>query len=450
MDPCGNSLWLLSYATRILVRIPEPLMIQLRVSYSISRLYTIRELITRQRKLDLERTVIETGVKSIVHLAARKLMLTILQMLPDLETGGVEQNTLEIGQALNAAGHRSLVMSGGGRMVTALELGGTEHHTWPIGRKSLWTLRLIPGLRRFLTEQRVDIVHARSRVPAWLAYLALRGMDPDQRPRFVTTVHGIYSVNRYSAVMARGEQTICVSHYVKDYVLTNYPQTDPKRLVVIDEGLDRDQYPSGYQPSPAWLESWRQQYPELQGRFILTLPGRITRLKGHEGLLKTVRGLREHDVPAHGLIVGEPPQHRQRYFDDLQRWVDEMALRNHITFTGHRDDVREIMAISDILFSFSTTPESFGRTTLEALSLGRPVIGYDHGGVGEQLSRLFPQGRVPLHDWKTAQETALRWWHDGHPPVPTQIPYSLERMCEETLELYSRLASPNRQAGRCP
>src|SRR5574340_1156848 len=133
---------------------------------------------------------------------ARKL--TVLQLLPALESGGVERGTLEVADALVQRGHRALVMSGGGRLVAPLTKLGAEHYTWPIGVKSPRTLLLVGKLRRFLIEQRVDIVHARSRVPAWIACLAWRGMDLATRPRFVTTVHGMYGVNRYSRVMTRG------------------------------------------------------------------------------------------------------------------------------------------------------------------------------------------------------------------------------------------------------
>src|SRR5512135_1110470 len=137
--------------------------------------------------------------------------LTILQVLPTLESGGVERGTLEVAQALIERGHRALVMSVGGRMVPALLKTGADHFAWPIGVKSLRTLLLVGKLRRFLIEHQVDVVHARSRVPAWVAWLAWRGINPRTRPRFVTTVHGLYSVSRYSRIMTRGEAVIAVS-----------------------------------------------------------------------------------------------------------------------------------------------------------------------------------------------------------------------------------------------
>ncbi|MCB1818768.1 MAG: glycosyltransferase, partial [Gammaproteobacteria bacterium] len=152
--------------------------------------------------------------------------LTVLQALPALQSGGVERGTLEVAHHLVSRGHRSLVVSAGGGMVDRLTQEGSGHLTLPIGRKSLLTLRLVPALRRYLREQRVDVLHIRSRMPGWVAYLAWRGMDPATRPRLVSTVHGMYSVNAYSAVMTRGERVIAVSDTVRDYIAANYPRID--------------------------------------------------------------------------------------------------------------------------------------------------------------------------------------------------------------------------------
>ena len=146
--------------------------------------------------------------------------LTVLQTLPALHSGGVERGTLEIARALVAAGHRSIVVSDGGRLVEQLEREGSEHITMPVHRKSLASLFQIRPFRRLLEELKPDIVHARSRIPAWIAWLALRRMNPATRPRFVTTVHGMYSVSPYSAIMTKGEVVIAVSETVRDYVLS--------------------------------------------------------------------------------------------------------------------------------------------------------------------------------------------------------------------------------------
>lgn len=361
--------------------------------------------------------------------------LTVLQILPALQGGGVERGTLEVARHLVQHGHRSLVMSAGGRMVAQLEVEGATHFAWPVARKSLFTLRLIPRLRRFLLEHKVDILHVRSRMQAWVAYLAWRGMDPATRPRLVTTVHGLYSVNRYSKVMLRGERIIAVSNTVRDYILRNYPDTDPSRIEVIYRGVDAAEFPYGYRPAPDWLSAWRAQYPQLVGKRIVTLPGRLTRLKGHEDFIALIARLKAGGLPVHGLIVGGEDPKRLGYARELRRTVADQGLTADITFIGHRADMREVFAVSDLVLSLSSKPESFGRTVLEALRLGVPVVGYNHGGVGEILATAYPAGLVELGNMDALIER-ITGLLEQPVVVADSGAYPLAAMLEQTLALY--------------
>ncbi|MHB8454395.1 MAG: glycosyltransferase family 4 protein [Acidiferrobacterales bacterium] len=362
--------------------------------------------------------------------------MSVVQILPALEGGGVERGTLEVAAELVRCGHRSIVISGGGRLVDELVCGGSEHISWPVGRKSLFSLRFVSRLRNFLHEQHVDILHARSRLPAWLAYLAWRGMDPALRPHLVTTVHGMYSVSRYSAVMTRGERVIAVSDAVKEYVLQNYAMP-AGRLRVIHRGIDPGAFPYGYRAPESWRREWYGQYPFLSDQFVLALPGRITRRKGHADFIRLVSRLRACGYPARGLIVGaEDPRHAA-YAEEL-RILARASGPQLITFAGERSDLREIYTVSDLVLSLSTRPESFGRTVLEALSLGIPVVGYRHGGVGEVLDTIFPAGAVPPGD-AGALEAKVVGFMRSRPKVPVSQPFSLDRMLDQTLELYREL-----------
>jgi glycosyltransferase involved in cell wall biosynthesis len=364
--------------------------------------------------------------------------LTVLQLLPALNAGGVERGTQEVAAALARGGHRSLVMSGGGRLVTTLEAAGSEHFQWAVGHKSLLTLRLVGPLRRFLAAQQVDILHARSRLPAWLAWLALRGMDPRTRPRFVTTVHGLNSVNAYSAVMTRGERVIAVSGFARDYWLAHYAELEPERITVIPRGVDPAAFPRGFQPDSDWLADWYRQYPQTRGRHLVTLPGRVRRDKGLHDFVALIAGLRDCGVPVHGLVVGDTRSGRQRLDRDLRTRIARARLGDALTFTGYRNDVREIMALSNAIVSLSVKPEAFGRTINEALSLGVPVAGYAHGGVGEQLAQHFPAGAVPPGD-ANAMIDRLARWYAVPPSLQEAGVHSLEVMLRETLELYQEL-----------
>ncbi len=368
------------------------------------------------------------------------MQLTVLQILPALDVGGVERGTLEIAQALVKAGHRSIVISAGGRLVQQLRDEGSEHIDMAVGKKSLWTLKYVQELRALFRKEKVSVVHARSRLPAWISWLAWHGMNPVNRPRFITTVHGPYSVNPYSRIMVRGERIIAISEFIRDYILKNYSGIDPAVINVIPRGVAPEQFPHGYKPSATWLASWQEKYPHLAGKFLMTLPARITRWKGHEDFIEILQQAVQHGLSVHALVAGAPHGRRQTFYEELIRKAGLYGLANHITFLGHRDDLREIMAVSDVVFSLAQEPEAFGRTALEALSLGVPVIAYDHGGASEVLSALFPAGRVSPLNTRAAFQL-LEQFIAARPVVPARNPFTLERMTSNTLALYERLCA---------
>ena len=370
---------------------------------------------------------------------AEEKKLTVLQLLPALKSGGVERGTLEVAQALVEHGHRALVMSAGGRLVAPLVASGAEHFAWQIGKKSLKTLLLVDKLRKFLLENKVDIIHARSRVPGWIAYLAWRRMNPATRPRFVTTVHGPYSVSAYSAVMTKGERVIAISKMIVNYIVRNYPKVSQKNVCLIYRGVDPAQYPSGYVPPADWVCRWHQEQPGLTGKKILLLPARLTRWKGQTDFIDMLAEVIKTRPDVHGLIVGETHPRKRAFMSELEALSNQHGVSKHLSFISHRSDLREIMAVSDIVYSLSREPEAFGRVSLEALSLGKPLIAYDHGGVKEQLAAILPEGAVPVCDIQQAARKTLRWL-DFPPQVPEHNPFTLEHMLTATLDVYRELA----------
>lgn len=364
--------------------------------------------------------------------------LTVVQVLPTLESGGVERGTLEVAAELVRRGHRSIVISAGGRMVQDLVAHGSEHIDWPIGKKSLSTLKFVWRLRRLLRDQQINIIHVRSRLPAWIVWLAWRGMLAHDRPHFITTVHGRYSVNRYSAIMLKGEQVIAVSETIRQYILENYPQADPDKITLIPRGIDPHEFPHGYCPDEKWSSKWYEMYPQLKHKKVLVLPGRITRLKGHDDFINLIFKLREKGLPMHGVIVGEEDPRRREYAQELHTRVHKLGLDSDITFTGYRADMKEIYAVSDIILSLSSKPESFGRTALEALKVGTPVVAYEHGGVGEILRDIFPEGRVPVSDFTLLMEKVIGILNVP-PTVGSNTSYSLQAMLDSEIEQYIKV-----------
>ena len=362
--------------------------------------------------------------------------LTVVQLLPALESGGVERSTLEISDALVQAGHRAIVVSAGGRMLPQLLALGGEHVTIDVGRKSLMTLRHVPALRQLFAQ--ADIVHARSRLPAWMARLALRGMT--QPPHFVTTVHGLNSPSRYSAVMASGERAICVSDTVREYILLHYPRVDPGQLIVIPRGIDPAEFPHAPMPDPAARARITALHQQLGGAGpLLLMPGRGTRLKGHGDALRVLSGLRHDGLDARLWLAGARQPGRDAYIEELEREAARLGIADVVAMIAPTAAIADAYAASDLVLQLSRKPEAFGRTVLEALSVGRPVLGWAHGGVGELLCQWQPQGAVPTFD----EAALLKCARDllAHPPPPAgTMPDSLRAMQQATIDLYEHLA----------
>ena len=377
-------------------------------------------------------------------MAMRKL--TVVQLLPALESGGVERSTLEIGAALVAAGHRSVVVSAGGRMVERLHEQGSEHVRIDIGRKSFATLRHVWTLRRLFENLRPDIVHARSRLPAWIGWRALQGMR-GTRPHFVTTVHGRNSPSRYSAILTRGERVICVSSSLRDYVLKHYPRLDPRRIRVIPRGIDTNEFPRGHQPDAPWRASFARDFPQLQGGKLLVLPGRGTRLKNHRAAIELLAGLRARGIDARLMLPGAREVGRETYVGSLETLAYHRGVSAQLAITPPRADLRAIYANADLVLQLSGKAESFGRTVVEALSLGRPVLGYAHGGVGELLAELYPAGTVVPGDEQGLLERATDLLQVA-PQVAPFEKYRLADMQAATLAVYAEVVAQDVIAGR--
>lgn len=362
--------------------------------------------------------------------------LRVVQLLPALEAGGVERSTLEIAAALVAAGHDSHVVSAGGRLVPALEAAGSTHHTLAIGAKSLATPFRLPALRRRLAALRPDIVHARSRLPAWLALGALRGLRP--RPAFVTTVHGLNSPGFYSGVMTRGDAVVCVSATVRAHVLRHWPAA-AGRIVVIPRGIDPAQFPRHPRPDPVAAAALRAELGLGPATRVLLMPGRGTRLKGHGHAVRLLAALRGqgHDVAL--WLLGAHQPGRENYLAGLQAEAAALGVADRLHIAPPRSAVVPAYAGADLVLQLSDQPEAFGRTVVEALAVGVPVLGWAHGGVGEILAACWPAGAVPLGDAGalTARAAALL---DAPPPLPAALPYALADMQSATLDLYARLA----------
>ena len=361
--------------------------------------------------------------------------ISVLQVLPDLNSGGVERGTLEVNKYLVGVGCRSMVISNGGRMVKELEKDKGEHYKLGIGKKNLFIIFTLFKLINFIKKNKIDIIHARSRLPAWVCYFALKLTKKNIRPIFITTVHGPYSVNFYSRIMTKGDRVIVVSKMIMEYVLKNY-KIDKQKIVLNYRGVSKKYFPYNFKATEKGLKIWQKDFPQTKNKIILTLPARITSWKGQDDFIILIKKITEKNPNVHGLIVGEE-KNKARFINKLKSQTTILGLANNLTFVGHRSDIREIMSISKIVFSLSREPEAFGRISLESLSMGIPVIAYSHGGVKEQMLEILPEGLIAVGNINLVASLTNKWIKKG-PEIKKIHNFTLKNMLEKTVLVYKQ------------
>ena len=373
----------------------------------------------------------------------------VLQVIPALVAGGVERGTVEIAAALVRAGWRSVVASSGGPMVREIERAGAEHVTLPLAAKNPLALyRNIGRLAELIHARDIDIVHARSRAPAWSAYRAARRTGR----HFVTTFHNVYGgetrlKRAYNSVMAKGERVIAISDFVGAHAGKIYGVT-PEQLRIIPRGVDLDRFdPEAIAPPRliALAANWRLQ----DDRPVVMLPGRITRWKGHADLIDAVALMPERNFQV--LFVG-PEEQKPHFRDELVRRIHALGLSSVFHIVGSCRDMPAAFMLADVVISASTRPEGFGRIAIEAQAMGRPVIATDHGGSREtvrpgETGWLVPPGDPAMLAHALGEALSLdgaerlawaeraRHWVASH--------YDTRLMCDATLAVYEEVLFPH-------
>ncbi len=360
--------------------------------------------------------------------------MKIVQLLPELNEGGVERGTMELSRELVKLGHESIVISAGGKLEEQIKKDGGTHITFDVCSKNLLTapFRMIQ-LRKILSELKPDILHARSRVPAWLTYLANKKLDIP----FMTTVHGFNSVSAYSAIMTKGDSVICVSGAIKAYIQEHY-HTEEEKITVIPRGIDLEKF-NPQNLDQTFIEDFKKEY-HLEDKRIITTVGRITQLKDHQTFIRALAFLKKNDPKIVGLIVGGIREDKQEYFHSLEVLVRELDLEENIIFTGSQNKVAEIYALSDVVVSSSKKPESFGRSVAEALALNTPVVATNHGGVLDIIIEgengfFYPVGESKL--LATTIDKCMQLKFDGYNYISKH--FSLEQMVNTTINLYKKI-----------
>ena len=359
--------------------------------------------------------------------------MKILQILPELNIGGVERGVCDLSKALVEQGHQSFVISNGGKLESSLVASGGKHISMPVHIKRFKTLKLAKELYEVILDVNPDIIHVRSRMPAWVTYHALKKFK-NNKPVHVSTFHGLYSFPIYSKVMANVDHVISISNTVEDYIKTTYKVPDEK-ITVIPRGCDLSEF--NQEPlHQSWKDEWYKEFPQTLNKKIIMLPARITKWKGVDDFINLINLINDESI--HGIVVGPVSKSKQKFFKKLQSKVQKLNLETKITFCGSRSDIVNVYKFADIVYNLSKTPEPFGRTTIEAASVGTKIMGWDHGGTKEILSELFPDGLVKLEDIQALKEKTLELLSDDD-KKPKPNTFTSERMINSTLEVYRSL-----------
>ena len=301
--------------------------------------------------------------------------MKIVQLIPELNEGGVERGVVELSRELVKLGFESVVISNGGKLVAQIEHDGALHVKVNVCSKNILTAPWrIFKLYKTLKDLEPDIIHARSRVPAWMAHLANKFLHIP----FVTTVHGFNSVSAYSRIMTQSDQIICVSNAIKVYIQKHY-DTPESKITVIPRGVDLEKFnPENLDKN--FMDEFKKQF-NLHDKWVISTVGRITQLKDLETFIEAIAILKKDFPNVIGLIVGGVRRDKQNYFNSLKDLVNSLHVNGIIHFCGSTDNVAEVYTLSDVIVSSSKKPESFGRSVAEAIALNTPVVATNHGGV---------------------------------------------------------------------
>lgn len=371
----------------------------------------------------------------------------VLQVLPSLVTGGAERGAVDMALALARAGGTPIVASAGGPMTSELDRAGVTHAALPLASKNPLVMRRnIARLEALIRVHGVDIVHARSRAPAWSAYFAARRTGV----RFMTTFHAPYNFEGrlkrlYNSVMARGERVIAISDFIREHILANYA-VDPALIRVIHRGIDIGQF-SPERVAPMRIEKLAKDWRLRDDRRVVMLPGRLTRWKGQIVLVEALARLRGRHPEAHCVLVGSD-QGRTGYRREIEEAIAKLGLGDRVTIADHCNDMPAAYMLAEVVVNASSDPEAFGRVIVEAQAMGKPVVVTNHGAVRETVSAgrtgwVVPPGDpaalAEALDEALSLDSGQRALLARHTRDFVAGRFTREKMCGDTLAVYAEL-----------
>lgn len=352
--------------------------------------------------------------------------MNVLQILPQLESGGVERGTIDLAEALISKGHKAVVVSAGGRLVAQLESIGAKHYKMAAHKKSLFSVVVcVFKLIEIINKEDIDIVHARSRVPAWISFFAV----PNTKAVFITTCHGYYSKHFFSNVMGWGKRVIVISQIIGRHMACDF-HVPKEKMRLIYRGVD--------------LNEFKQKKISVTDKKVIGIIGRITPLKGHIYFIKSLPAIFSEFPQAKAIIVGEAPSNRQDYFIELQNLVKKLNLKDKVQFLGNVQNIPQVLAELDVLVMSTTTEEAFGRVLIEAGAVGVPVVATRVGGIVEIIDHEVNGLLVEAAEPYAISQSVIRFLKDDKlskkciKTLREKVVdnFSLESMVDKTIDVY--------------
>lgn len=390
-------------------------------------------------------TIQANNAKGLNDPALARKVPTVMQVIPSLGAGGAEQGCIDVAAELVKSGATSIVVSHGGHRIPEILRAGSKHIDLPVDSKNPFVMwRNISRLRKLIRDLDVDIVHARSRAPAWSAWKAVEGT----KAKFMTTCHAPFNISGsakkfYNSSIARGERVIAISNYVREYLLKNY-EIDDRNIRVIHRGVAIERFHPGA-VAPTHLIKLSNDWRLPDGCAIVMMPGRLTRWKGHLVLIEAMAKLKREDVFC--IMIGDD-QGRTDYRDEVEAAIKLHNLEGRVRIVGHCSDMPAAYMLANVVVSASTDPEGFGRIPIEAQAMGRPIVATSHGGAMETIipgvtGWLVTPGDAD--DLAKALDEALhlsaeqRAIMGTHAMMHIAESFTRSKMVDETMDVYAEL-----------
>lgn len=376
--------------------------------------------------------------------------VTILQLIPSLESGGAERSCIDVTAAIVKAGGKALVATAGGRWTADIIRAGGTVLTLPLKNKNPFIIwRNKKRIEEIIKQHRVDIVHARSRAPAWSAYWAAKA----KHVPFMTTFHAAYKFNsalkkRYNAVMAKGTRIIAISHYIAQHILDTY-DVDAGRVRVIYRGVQTEKFhPNMVGPERIIKLAREWQIPD--DKHLILMPSRLTRIKGHQVLIEALAKMKERNF---FCVICDASPSRDHYQEELVDLIKKNDLGASVRIVGFCSDVPAAMRLAQLVVAPSLVPEGFGRVPAEAQAMGTPVVASAIGGHKEVLVDGETGWLVPPDDsdaMAKAMDHVLRLSDLERATLATKAMnfvaehFTKEQMTEDTLAVYREILQEKR------